>query len=227
MDPTRFYTNNNFSADDHCVFVVYPAGTAGDLLASIINWHYIETGSKFLGIDHTGRVIFKPSDNKFINGLQYKKDLSSVVEAVNHSRTQRSLNNSMCDQTIFACHWHGQKPLQAISQYFTNAKIVRIYIENSQQQALTTWMTEYKNTGKIHDFSVTELDLNNTKIQQSQDNLLQISFGNLLHKDKFTVELERLVNFLDLPCALIDYNVIDYWISKQHAHIKPMLRAMQ
>lgn len=64
-----FVDSVDFGPDDRCVWIVYPSGGAGDLLASIINFHYAETGARFKGINKKGQVIFEASDNKHTNKL--------------------------------------------------------------------------------------------------------------------------------------------------------------
>jgi hypothetical protein len=57
LDANTFVDGIDFSADDPCIFVVYPAGCAGDLLISIIDKHFARTGCEYYGINNKGRVI--------------------------------------------------------------------------------------------------------------------------------------------------------------------------
>ena len=50
VEPQNWQDGVDFSYTDPCIFVVYPAGASGDLLASIVNSHYLSTGSDYFGI---------------------------------------------------------------------------------------------------------------------------------------------------------------------------------
>ena len=67
LESRNFVDNVNFTKNDECIWIVYPPGASGDLLASIINRHYISTGCDYFGIDDRGQVIFRPSDYKKTN----------------------------------------------------------------------------------------------------------------------------------------------------------------
>ena len=71
-----FVDGRNFGPEDPCTWIVYPPGCAGDLLASIVNFHYVESGVKFKGINHKGQVIFKGSDQKSVETRLQKNTLN-------------------------------------------------------------------------------------------------------------------------------------------------------
>ena len=81
FDPTleNFVDGVDFSANDCCTWVVYPPGCAGDLLASILNFHYVQTGARFKGITEKGQIIFRPSDMKYTNQLQYLRQVNDEI----------------------------------------------------------------------------------------------------------------------------------------------------
>jgi len=53
----NFINGVDFTAADPCIWVVYPVGAAGDLLASIVNFHYGVTGCYYFGLTNRGQVI--------------------------------------------------------------------------------------------------------------------------------------------------------------------------
>ena len=62
-----FKDHVDFDQNACCTWIVYPAGAAGDLVASIVNFHYARTGSRMFGITNTGQVIFRDSNKKEFN----------------------------------------------------------------------------------------------------------------------------------------------------------------
>ena len=62
LESRNFVDGVNFTRNDPCIFVVYPAGAAGDLLISIIDKHYLRTGCEYYGISDTGRVHMFTTD---------------------------------------------------------------------------------------------------------------------------------------------------------------------
>lgn len=90
----------NWTKNDPSIWVVYPAGCIGDLVSSIINFHYASTGAKYLGISNSGQVIFRSSDGKKFNKTDYSIN-DSIEDLVNESLSENQLNYSKIDQIIF------------------------------------------------------------------------------------------------------------------------------
>ena len=67
IESSNFVDGVDFTRNDPCIFVVYPAGAAGDLLISIIDKHYLRTGCEYYGIDDNGRVHMFTSDYELMD----------------------------------------------------------------------------------------------------------------------------------------------------------------
>jgi hypothetical protein len=126
LESRNFVDGVDFTQNDPCIFVVYPAGAAGDLLISIIDKHYIRTGCEYYGIDDNGRVHIYTTDydlmdlhKKYSFNQQWFYDLANSLGG-------RNLNYSLLDQVIFGCHMYRNSQIQYILDTFPHCKIIRI-----------------------------------------------------------------------------------------------------
>jgi hypothetical protein len=224
----NFIDGVDFTCQDPCVWIVYPAGAAGDLLASIINFHYVRTSAMFCGVTDTGRVIFRSTDNKIIN-LNYIQSITleldqQFIHSVNKNIGEKNLNYSLLDMVLFSNHaWHDTQ-VNNILDFFPNAKIIRILPQTDLEQEIINWLAYYKNQNLLLDTPhlKTATPLNQTKI--SNPRLLDIHFGNLFKSESFEPLYNSIVNHLNLPYKLIRYDFINYWLEQQHSKIKSALQ---
>ena len=226
----NFIDGIDFTCQDPCVWVVYPAGAAGDLLASIVNFHYARTSATFFGITDTGQTIFRPADNKIIS-LNYLKGNTLELDQqfiwlVNKSISEKNLNYSLLDMVLFANHAWVDNQVNHILDFFPKAKIIRILPQTNLEHKIINWLAHYKNQNLLLDIPCSKkvIPLKQTNISNSR--LLDIHFGNLFKSDAFEQVYNNIVNHLDLPYKLIRHDFINYWLEQQHSSIKSLLRAL-
>jgi len=226
----NFIDDKEFTCLDPCVWVVYPAGAAGDLLASIINFHYVRTSAMFFGINDTGQVIFRSSDDKIIN-LNYIKGSTlelnqQFICLVNKSIGEKKLNYSLLDMVLFANHAWQDNQVNNILDFFPNAKIIRILPQTNLEHKIINWLSYYKNQNLLLDLPCLKkiTPLKQTNISNSR--LLDIHFRNLFKSESFEQVYTNIVNHLNLPYKLIRHDFINYWLEQQHSGIKSLLRVL-
>jgi hypothetical protein len=152
----HFIDGVDFSKDDPCVWIVYPPGAAGDLLAAIVNFHYGQTGCYYFGISEHGQVIFRPTDSKLTN-IKYKQTQQlelnqQLIHDINTEIGRKNLNYSLMDQVIFSNHYCRNDEISKILLFFPNAKIIRITPGNLLEKQATQWLATYKNNNQYSDF---------------------------------------------------------------------------
>jgi hypothetical protein len=204
----NFVDNIDFTKEDPCIWIVYPPGAAGDLLASIVNFHYSNTACNFFGITDHGRVIFRASDEKIVN-LKYLKN--------------KNLNYSLLDQLIFSNHAWRDQPVSNILNFFPNAKVIRILPKDTREQEIVNWLCNQKNHSIITKF--TEPTFNNTLIltKFKDPRLLDIFFGDFINSQQFEEIYSNIIKHLDLEYKLVRFDLVNYWLEQQHCDIKPVL----
>jgi hypothetical protein len=131
--PRNFVDGVDFTKNDPCIFVVYPAGAAGDLLISIIDKHYLRTGCEYYGINENGRVMIYSTDYEMID-IDIELQQPGTFEFnqqwfynLSDKLAERNLNYSLLDQVIFGCHLHRTKDIMNILNTFSKAKVINIY----------------------------------------------------------------------------------------------------
>lgn len=227
----EIYRDISFTRFDPCIWVVYDAGAAGDLLASMINMHYFKTGAKFFGIKENGQIIFRPSDNKISNEW-YKKNIKQFDESfadtisygVNNTLSEDHLNYSRVDQIIFSNHLRRTPYLIGILSHFPQAKIIKIVPGNNLEKKIINWLANFKNNNNLMpiEFQPNDLILN-FENEIINERLLTVKFGNIFIEDGFEKEYDKILTFLDLPFKLIRFDYIKFWIEHQHPYIKNWL----
>lgn len=217
----------DFGPNDPCIWIVYPAGAAGDLLASIVNFHYVNTGANYYGINDHGQTIFRPTDRKLINNLKKSNELNfndDFFYKISSSLGERNLNYSLLDQVLFSNHCWEDSNVQKILQHFPQAKIIRILPKTYGEKDIIDWLSAYKNLQ-------TKLPVptnNTTTLQQSQLTdlrLLDIYFLDLFQESKFEIVYQKIINLLTLPGPMIRYDFVKFWLNKQPAYIREILQS--
>lgn len=225
LESKNFVDGVDFTRHNRCIWNVYPAGSAGDLLASIINCHYGRTGSNYFGINENGQVIFRPSDYKITNIRQQSSEILFDQQHffdIAKSLGSQNINYSMCDQFIFSCHLHTNQQIKLLLKTFPNCKVIRTYTTNSHGEHIIKFMSDLKNCNTL-----TEPNLGiNQQIKTqfiSHPNVLNIPFGVLFKNKSYHEWYDKIIQFLDLNGRLICFDYIEYYISKQHPKIKDIL----
>ena len=212
----------NFEQDSNCTWVVYPPGAAGDLVASIVNYHYARTGSQFFGITDTGQVIFRDSNKKEFNS-NFKID-QNFINTTNQKLSEENLNLSLLDHVIFSNHGWQEETVNQIVKFFPNAKIIRILPQTNLEYSIVKWLAEYKNKNNELEFSINENFDQCTKIIHRR--VLDLGFGEIFNEDSFEQFYTKLINFLDLEYKLIRFDFVKFWLSKQHPTIQSKLKQL-
>lgn len=221
IEPQNWQDGVNFSYSDPCIFIIYRSGASGDLLASIINSHYINTGSDYFGINKNGQVMFRPSDYKIINrrhqtpGMELENIFDEqLLFDIADSLGNRNLNYSMMDQIIFSNHMYRDEEVKLILDKFPNCKIIRIVAEDSIQDQIIRYQDNAKNKNTINRIEFGNLIKYDTqKIKSTK--LLNIPYISLFSKNSFNTIYEGIVKFLELNGQLIRFNFIEYYLKQQ------------
>jgi hypothetical protein len=223
----KFKNSTHFTKDDPCVWVVYPGGAAGDLLSSIINYHYVNTGAFFKGVDANGRAIFQSTDDKLVNFiLQDNYDQLIINEKffldINRTLSEKNTNYSCLDQFIFSNHAFRANNISIILDNFPKCKIIRILPKTLFEKKIIKWLGEYKNKEVILPISESA-DTNISLDGIVDDRLLNVYFGDLLNSQRFENMYEQIVKHLNLNGKLVRFEFIEYWLAQQHEYIVPFL----
>lgn len=215
----------NFGPNDPCIWNVYPPGASGDLLASIINCHYGNTGSNYYGINQQGQIIFRPSDYKITNARHQTNqplfDQQHFFDIAD-SLGDRNLNYSILDQFLFSCHLYEKEHIKNILAVFPACKIICTYTADSHAQAICRFMSKLKNAGVLTDLCLGKnLALDNDLTEHPQ--VLNIPYGALFERQSYYRWYDQILEFLNLNGRLICFDYIEYYISKQHPLVKSTL----
>lgn len=225
LESSNFIDGVEFTKNDPCIWNVYPPGASGDLLASIINFHYGRTGSDYFGINDHGQVMFRPSDYKITNTRcilnrplfddQYFFDIAE-------SLAERNINYSLCDQFIFSCHMYHEQDINSILKTFPKCKIICTYLTDSYGHAIANTMANLKNRGVYTDLKIDSTQLFDNK-QILHPDVLNIPFGALFSEISYYEWYDKIIKFLNLNGRLVCFDYIKYYITKQHPKIKNVL----
>ena len=220
LEPRNYVDGVDFEKNSQCIWVVYPSGASGDLVSSIINSHYIETGSRYFGISESGQVIFRPSDNKITNVYMEEHKKLPVFDAewfykVADQLSEKNLNFSLLDQFIFSCHACKIKDIDQIRESFPNSKIINIFCDNTQGNTIINSMRNLKNNTSCWETQNSQ--------QYDHANVLNIPFGALFNSTLYYIYYDRIINFLGLPGRLVCFDYVQFYLSKQRSDIKNQL----
>ena len=227
----NFRDGIDFSYNDPCIFIVYRPGASGDLLASVINTHYLNTGASCFGITENGQVVFRASDFNIID-MRHKsmKDDSEnlftneLLNDITQSLSNRNLHYSLIDQMIFRNHMFKNHEIELILDKFPKSKVIQIYIEDNHQLQLVKYQSNLKNANIKEDY----FDFSNlvpNKIEHVQSpRLLSIPYISLFEKQSFEHTYDRIVKFLDLESRLIRFSYIEYYLKCQTKEFRDALK---
>jgi hypothetical protein len=230
--PISYKENKNFSNDDECIWVVYPDGAGGDLLATIINYHYLETGSSFLGINDRGQIIFSPTDGKIFNKILLNKNFlinEQFIHDINSEIGKNTLSYNMLDMVLFSNHGWKDYDVENILSFFKKAKIIRILPKNKNEAMIIKWLSKFKNQSKnlsFDDDTIKQVNFEKFKTNLQDERLFEITFHELFNKKKFENVYTRLIKYLNLPCKLINFDFIEFWLKNQHPTIRKNLELL-
>jgi len=226
LESRNYIDDVNFDFFNPCIWVVYPCGAAGDLLSSIINSHYINTGSKYFGINNNGQVIFRPSDNKVTSKLSQQGSLEfndNWKYLLADQLAEKNLNYSIVDQLIFSCHLYLDNEVQHLLDTFPQGKIIKINILNLNEFKLAEYLSQLKNKNiKIDVNNITEVPNELTSTIET-DRVLNVRFCDLLEESKFELMYDRICTFLNFPSKLIRFDFINFWKQKQPKEIQYLI----
>lgn len=222
LESINYVDGVDFNKNSQCIWVVYPRGASGDLVSSIINNHYIETGSQYFGISELGQVIFRPSDNKITNSYMSEHNKLPVFNMqwfykLADQLSQKNLNFSLLDQFIFSCHAYKIKDIEQIKKTFPNSKIINIFCDDIQGSEIINLMGSLKNN--IPTYSA----FKTYQQQHYYNNVLNIPFGVFFNSTLYYIYYDRIINFLDLSGRLVCFDYIEFYLSKQRSDIKNQL----
>lgn len=221
LESRNFVDGVNFTKNDPCIFVVYPAGAAGDLLISIIDKHYLRTGCEYYGISDTGRVMTCTTDYEMIDIELAKTKTVDFSQQwfynLSDKLGERNLNYSLLDQVIFGCHLYTAENITYILDTFTKAKVINIYPKDVTG---STIISNLRNIKLINTSTKIKFKENDTV---DHERVLNIPFGCLFNKNLYSNYYNKILNFLNLPGQLISFEYINFYLSKQDAKIKNML----
>jgi len=217
LESRNFIDGVDFTRDDPCIFVVYPAGATGDLLISIIDKHYLRTGCEYYGIDDNGRVHMFTTDYESLDlNKKYKFDQQWFYDLAS-SLGDRNLNYSLLDQVIFGCHMFQVSQIQYILDTFPHCRIIQIMPVDDVGKKLMMSLAKLK----IEEYNPTIVKLNTETI--TNDRVLTIPFGALFNEDSYYKWYDQIIKFLNLNGRLICFDYVKYYLSKQHPSIQKML----
>lgn len=221
LESRNFVDGVDFTKNDPCIFVVYPAGAAGDLLISIIDKHYLRTGCEYYGISDTGRVMTCTTDYEMIDIELVKTKTVDFSQQwfynLSDKLGERNLNYSLLDQVIFGCHLYTAENITYILDTFTKAKVINIYPKDVTG---STIISNLRNIKLINTSTKIKFKENDTV---DHERVLNIPFGCLFNKNLYSNYYNKILNFLNLPGQLISFEYINFYLSKQDAKIKNML----
>ena len=218
LESRNFIDCVDFTKDDPCIFVVYPAGAAGDFLISIIDKHYLRTGCEYYGIADNGRVHMFTTDYESMDLHKIRVFDDKFFNMVAESLGNRNLNYSLLDQVIFGTHmWHDTE-VELILRTFPKAKVIRIMPQDQAGHDIITAMVQKKLNPNV--------TLGNSVMYQTKINnqrVLEIPFGSVFNQTNYFKQYDRIINFLNLNGRLICYDYVKYYLSRQGSEIAKTL----
>lgn len=216
-----FVDHVNFGPKDPCTWIVYPAGCAGDLLASVVNFHYIETGAKFMGLKPNGQVMFRSSDMKI---PMHKKNIEfddKFFFGIADALASRHLNWSLMDNFIFANHYYQDHQIRHILNTFVNCKIIRLLPKTVYEKAIIDWLADFKNKSVTQTFELPALANEIIPWSDIVDaRVLTVFFGDFVNVDKFSSMYQAIQQHLDFAGPMITYDFVKFWIDNQSLIIR-------
>lgn len=221
LESRNFVDGVDFTRNDPCIFVVYPAGAAGDLLISIIDKHYLRTGCEYYGISDTGRVHMFTTDYESMDLNHHYTFNDQWFYNLAENLGNRNLNYSLLDQVIFGCHMHQESQVQYILDTFPHAKIIRIKPVDQLGKDLLNWLASYKLRNVAQEFVPSLTNFSNDTF--THDRVLNLPFGSLFNEESYYRQYDLIIKFLNLNGRLICFDYVKYYLSKQSDLIQSAL----
>ncbi len=218
LESRNFVDELDFTKDDPCIFVVYLAGAAGDLLISIIDKHYLRTGCEYYGIADNGRVHLYTTDYEKIDiDASYEFNQQFFFELAKNLGN-RNLNYSLLDQVIFGCHMYKDAQVEYILNTFPKAKVIRILPQDQAGHDIIKTMAHKKLNpdGILGESTMYQTKINNERV-------LEIPFGSIFNQTNYIKQYDRIIDFLNLNGRLICYDYVQYYLTRQGPKIKKTL----
>lgn len=216
-------SQNQFTRNDSCVWIVYPPGSAGDLLSSIINKHYSNTNTQDFGVNALGQVQIIQTDGKIVNNVYNKENHidcnESLVKDTNRQISNNNSDYSKLDMVLYCNHAWEDNKVKNILEYFPKSKIIRIVIQDKRDNDLITTLNELKKK----DNSLPTLDYTIDNVLE-HERLLNIPFAPLWKKETFDMYYDMIIKHLDLPYKLVRFDYIDFWIDQHNDACKKAFR---
>ena len=217
LESNNFVDGVDFTKDDPCLFVVYPAGCSGDLLISIIDKHYIRTGCEYYGINDVGRAMMFSTDyNSLDKDRNYAFTEQWFYDLADHLAS-RNLNYSLLDQVIFGCHYYEEKDVNWILDTFPNAKIIRIRIVDDEGNKLRHDISKLK---VLKQYQGTHIDNQPVSTPIIHNRVLDLPYGFMFNKSSYLKYYDQIIEFLGLNGRLICFDYVKYYLSMQDKNFK-------
>ena len=219
LESRNFVDSVDFTKDDPCIFVVYLAGAAGDLLISIIDKHYLRTGCEYYGIADNGRVHLYTTDYERLDiDASYEFDQQFFFDLATNLGN-RNLNYSLLDQVIFGCHMYQDAQVEYILKTFPKAKIIRIMPQDQAGHDIIKAMAHKKLNpdGTLGKSIMYQTKINNERV-------FEIPFGSLFNETNYYKQYDRIIDFLNLNGRLICYDYVQYYLTRQGTEIEKTLK---
>ena len=219
LESRNFVDGVDFTKNDPCIFVVYPAGAAGDLLISIVDKHYLRTGCEYYGIADNGRVHMFTTDYESMDLKNIRSFDNKFFNMVSESLGNRNLNYSLLDQVIFGTHMWRDTAVELILSTFPKAQVIRIMPQDQQGNDIIESMVQKKLKPKAYSHS--KSIMYQTEIKSER--VLEIPFGKIFTEEGYLKHYDRIINFLNLNGRLICFDYIQYYLTRQGPEIKKTL----
>ena len=221
LESRNFVDGVDFTRNDPCIFVVYPAGAAGDLLISIIDKHYLRTGCEYYGIADNGRVHMFTTDYESMDLNQHYEFNDQWFYDLADNLGNKNLNYSLLDQVIFGCHMYQDSQVHYILNTFPHAKIIRIMPVDQYGEDLLNWLAFYKLKNVTQEFKP---DVDNfAKDTFTHDRVFNLPFGSFFNEELYYKQYDSIIKFLNLNGRLICFDYVQYYLSKQSELIRSTL----
>ena len=176
--------------------------------------------------------MFSPTDGKTA-GLEVEGTIifnKQLIHDINNEIGKNTLSYNMLDMVLFSNHNWRDCVVENILSFFKKAKIIRILPKNKNEAEIIKWLSMFKNLSKNLSFDddiIKQVSFEKFKTNLQDERLFEIKFHELLNKKKFENVYTRLIKYLNLPCKLISFDFIEFWLSNQHPTIRKNLTSME
>jgi len=217
------YEDIEFNKDSECLFIVYHTGAGGDMLTSIIDKHFINTGCVYKGITENGKIQICSSDHEATDvnlcntGVVFDDKWFYDINENFYDLT----SYSRLDYVIIACHLYREHQIDLILNTFPNAKVIKLVSANRIEESFNEFQLQYKLNNTI---STIDLTNNNAyDLPYDHHRVLNIQWKDLWQEDTFENVYSNIIDFLNLEGKLIRWNFVEWYLSKQHPYFLKML----